>query len=408
MLKLDSKDEAFNIKMEELMKLALAEELQDMTDREDEDQPVDLVSDDNDETMTEEEMIQMIKKEPREKPLFVKDFVAHPTPIAVEDESESESLEMEPQTDPNHQHYLFQSSQTQSKEDTKDDDEANSSDRRSPPASVPDTTTTLEPKQPVQQVTNEPVYIDLEAMYEEMQVDTKPTSTTIKSVYYTSVECKACQITFNDNYGFRRHLNHVHPHDPEQALPQNRNTSQPEGSTTSTRRSLRFKSVSTPVPRPTPSNALQKKNPKCNVKFKRQFRSSLKLGHLKTIPLPEKYEKPVVDIQCRFCQKGGWKESEYRAHLLQRHSRELNPLSKQIADSNSERLKETEATTSSATTNSTASTTSNRSSNAAKNSPATADPDITMLDIPYDPIKDISENQRRTYQFFQNYMLDIN
>lgn len=77
MLKLDPKDEAFAIKMEELMKQALSEEIQEMTD-EDEDPPVDLATDDNDDTITEEEMIQLVKKEPNEKPLSVRDLVANP------------------------------------------------------------------------------------------------------------------------------------------------------------------------------------------------------------------------------------------------------------------------------------------------------------------------------------------
>lgn len=77
MFKLDPKDEAFAIKMEELMKQALSEALQQVTDG-DESHPVDLATDDTDTpvTITEGETIQIIKKEPNEKPLFLKDFVS--------------------------------------------------------------------------------------------------------------------------------------------------------------------------------------------------------------------------------------------------------------------------------------------------------------------------------------------
>lgn len=80
MFKFDPKAEAFAIKMEELMKQALSEELQEMID-EDERQPVDLATDDNDETLTEEEMIRIVKKESNEKPLSVKDFAANPVSV---------------------------------------------------------------------------------------------------------------------------------------------------------------------------------------------------------------------------------------------------------------------------------------------------------------------------------------
>lgn len=82
MLKLDPKDEAFAIKMEELMKQALSEELQEMVDG-DEGQPVDLATDDNDETITEEEMIQLVKKEPNEKPLSLRDFAVNPALVEM-------------------------------------------------------------------------------------------------------------------------------------------------------------------------------------------------------------------------------------------------------------------------------------------------------------------------------------
>lgn len=77
MFKLDPKDEAFAIKMEELMKQALSEALQQVTDG-DESHPVDLATDDADTpaTITEGETIQIIKKEPNEKPLFLKDFIS--------------------------------------------------------------------------------------------------------------------------------------------------------------------------------------------------------------------------------------------------------------------------------------------------------------------------------------------
>ncbi|GAN02809.1 hypothetical protein MAM1_0028d02256 [Mucor ambiguus] len=397
MLKSCPKEEAFGIKMEELMKQALSAELQEMTGG-DEGHPVDLATYDNDETTTEEELIQIIKKEPNEKPLSVRDCVANPS--IVEEESESESLEIEQHTDPDQRHSLPQPNKTQNQESA-DDNGGDTSDRLNLPTSVPDPATP-EPERPVKQALNEPVHMDLEATYQETLVDTKTASTT-KNVYYTSVECKSCQITFNDNYGFRRHLNHVHPHDRDQIVAHLQKTS---CENYCSGRSLRARCTSTPTPLQPPPTSLHKRNTKCNVQFKRQFRANLKLKHLKTIPLPEKYEKPAVDIRCRFCQEGGWKESEYRVHLLQRHSRELNLLSEKIADSNSERLKEAEATTSSSTAHSTGST-SNRSFSATSDSPTTTDPDIIILDIPYDPIQDISENQRRTYQFFQNYMLDI-
>ncbi|KAK4511478.1 uncharacterized protein ATC70_012693 [Mucor velutinosus] len=394
MLKLDPKDEAFAIKIEELMKQALSEELQEMLG--DEGQLVDLATDDNDETITEEEMIRIVKKEPNEKPLSMQDFATNS--LTVEQEPESEPLENAQYVEPDHCHNFRRPSQTQSQENAEDND-GDASEQQNPAATVPDMTMP-EPERLAERVPNEPACMDLEAIYQETLVDTKPTSTT-KGVDFSSVECKSCQITFNDNYGFRRHLNHLHPHDPDHIERNNEYTSYVESDSG---RSLR--SRSRPTASSSTSYALHKKNPKCNIKFKRQFRANLKLKHLKTIPLPETYEKPAVEIQCRFCQQGGWKESEYRVHLLQRHSRELNPLSKQIADSNSERLKETEVTTSSTAAKNTAST-SNKLSVATNGSPATTDPDIIMLDIPYDPIKDISENQRRTYQFFQNYMLDI-
>lgn len=311
-------------------------------------------------------------------------------------ELESELLEFEQHSDSDYGHTLLQSSQTQRHEDV----QYNEEDASDPPVTESDAPVP-EPEPTIEQEPNEPVRMDLEAMYEETLIDTK-SALIAKGEYYTSVECKSCQIIFNDNYGFRRHLHHVHPHDCDQTVASNEDI--PQENSNIGRRSLRSRFI--PAQSPSPPKALHKKNPKCNVKFKRQFRANLKLKHLKTIPLPEIYEKPEVDIQCRFCKKGGWKESEYRVHLLQRHSRQLNPLSKQIADSNSERLKETEATTSSTAANNTTST-SNRPSTATNDSPTTADPDIIMSDIPYDPIKDISENQRRTYQFFQNYMLDI-
>lgn len=318
--------------------------------------------------------------------------------------SESEPLQIGQHAESDHPSNLRQPSPTQS-QDNLQDNRRDSSDQQNPteptftplpPANAPDMTTP-EPERPVEQAPNEPVRMDLETIYQESLVDTKPTSR-IQGVGYTSTECKSCQITFNDNYGFRRHLNHVHPHDPPAQTETNNQDISHENHGSG--RSLR--SRSRPTPSLSPPDALQKKNPKHNVKFKQQFRANLKLKHLKTIPLPKEYEKPTVDIKCRFCQKGGWEESEYRLHLLERHSRELNPLSKQIADSNSDRLKETEAATSSNTAS-----TSSRPQNAANDSPTTTDTDITILDIPYDPIKDISENQRRTYQFFQAYMLDI-
>lgn len=321
--------------------------------------------------------------------------------------SENEPLQLRQHAELDHQSNLRQPSQTQGQNNPQDSGGDSSNQQNPtepvatllPPANAPDIITP-EPERPVEQVPNKPVRMDLETIYQETLVDTKPTSRR-KGIDYTSIECKSCQIAFNDNYGFRRHLNHVHPHDPALAETNNQGTSlENHGGG----RSLR--SGSTPTPSPSPPDALHKKNLKYNVKFKQQFRANLKLKHLKTIPLPKEYEKPIIDIQCRFCQKGGWEESEYRVHLLQRHSRELNPLSKQIADSNNDRLKETEAAASSTATNNTAST-SSRPWNAANDSPTTTDTDITILDIPYDPIKDISENQRRTYQFFQTYMLDI-
>ncbi|EPB87934.1 hypothetical protein HMPREF1544_05225 [Mucor circinelloides 1006PhL] len=387
--------------MEELMKQALSEALQQVTDG-DESHPVDLATDDTDTpvTITEGETIQIIKKEPNEKPLFLKDFVSK-SATAEEVEPEVEHLEIEHNCEPGHRYSLRRSSKTQNQPDI-GNNKGDSTDPQSlvelalptftqyVPATVPDMTMP-ETDPPVDETQNEPVRMDLEAVYQETLIDKKLTFTT-KDAYYTSVECKSCQITFNDNYGFRRHLNHVHQR-PFGLIQADNEIISPQE--TGSGRLLRSSLKTTPF---------SKKTPKCNVKFKRQYRASLKLKHLKTISLPEEYKKPTVNIQCRFCKHGGWKDYEYRIHLVQRHSKELSPLSKQIKDSNNERLKEAEANSSSTTS---ASSTSAMPPNASNDSPTTTDPDVTILDIPYDPIKDISENQRRTYQFFQTYMLDI-
>lgn len=247
----------------------------------------------------------------------------------------------------------------------------------------------------------EPFQHDKSSIVDVKPIVKKPT------IDYISTHCDICGISFNDNFGFRRHLNHMHKTNNLAAVSEELNSSsepvEPE---------IPSSSSSSPSPPPV-------KRQTCNLKFKRQYRANLKVKHINsTLSIPESHSKS--SIQCRFCKKEGWTESEYRQHLIQRHSTELNSLTKQITDSSIERIKDVAAAAAATTNllNTTSAFTSRLISNSTitnadtlalpnENDSLMADPDISILDIPYDPIPDISENQRRTYNFFQAYMLDI-
>ncbi|CEP12718.1 hypothetical protein [Parasitella parasitica] len=136
----------------------------------------------------------------------------------------------------------------------------------------------------------------------------------------------------------------------------------------------------------------------CEIRFNDNVGLRRHLDHVHQYPA-EVFE------DCRFCKMKGWTESGYRLHLIQSHSLELDPLAQQIVTSNIDRTNVIGyAPAPSAIP-------SNVDTLTACSAPGTSHPtvhsDDRMLDTTYDPIVDISENQRRTYHFFQTYMLDI-
>lgn len=288
----------------------------------------------------------------------------------------------------------------------------------SPESNIPEPTIpvrTLRPKPTTipEQSSSEHSDLDFESVQNDKDsvIDVKPIFKK-STIDYISIHCDICGISFNDNFGYRRHLNHMHQTNNLVAVSEELSSSSehvnPE--------------ISSSSPSPPPLTPPLKRQT-CNLKFKRQYRANLKLKHIKsTLSIPESHSKSF--IQCRFCKKEGWTESEYRRHLIQKHSTKLNSLAKQITDSNIERIKDaTAAATNLLNTTSLLNTTNSFRSGLIPNSTITnadtltlpnendspmTDSDISILDIPYDPIPDISENQRRTYNFFQTYMLDIN
>lgn len=282
----------------------------------------------------------------------------------------------------------------------------------SPESTIPESTAPVRTSRPKpttipEQSSSEHNDVDFEFYQNDKDsvVDVKPVFKK-PTIDYVSIHCDICGISFNDNFGFRRHLNHMHQTNNLETVSEELNSSSepvdPEISS----------SLSPSPPPLTPPLKRQT----CNLKFKRQYRANLKVKHIRSsLSIPESHSKS--SIQCRFCKKEGWTESEYRHHLVQKHSTELNPLTKQITNSNIERIKDaaaaasnllntTDAFTSGLIPNSTI-TNADTLALPSENESSMTDPDISILDIPYDPIPDISENQIRTYNFFQAYMLDI-
>ena len=131
----------------------------------------------------------------------------------------------------------------------------------------------------------EPFQNDKDSVVDVKPIVKKPT------IDYVSTHCDICGISFNDNFGFRRHLNHMHQTNNLAAVSEELNSSsepvEPE-----------IPSSSSPSPPPV-------KRQTCNLKFKRQYRANLKVKHINsTLSIPESHSKS--SIQCRFCKKEGW------------------------------------------------------------------------------------------------------
>ncbi|KAI8647099.1 hypothetical protein BD408DRAFT_439591 [Parasitella parasitica] len=354
---IDAKDETFTIKMEEIMKQVLSSEAFQHKLASGGEFAMKINSDTT--IINKEE----IKMEPNEKPLFIGDSGSSNSAILSKDTENRYCLRSQSLPRRNSNKHL-----------TKEQ------------------TTTIKPiiSKPI---LVEPDFPKSKAPKSTTSVFTLPKGNTNgiilipwKSVLDSeSIHCHTCEIIFNDNFGFRRHLDHVHQHSTEVSDDASRSSSTAKNES--------------------PHCLVQRKHA-CNMKFKKQYRANLKPKHLKSFAFPESYPESPIHVQCRFCKMKGWTESEYRLHLTQSHSLELNPLAKQIADSNIDRIKDIgyAAEPSNILTNVDTLTASLASS---ASHPSVTDTDIRLLDTSYDPIVDISENQRRTYDFFQTYMLDI-